>query len=179
MPSRRHRLSTPLVAAIVLLFAAGWFDGTVLRNLQRDVGRTFELEPALVIATLGHLAVAAGILVLAVLAWHSRSVAVGIAYLVAGSTAAFLAPINWHLAAQVNNAPAVMPEPASRFVSMIFTWQDGPLAAVATIGAGMLLIGLAVIGQPFFGRPAAAAAEPSVGSPNGGLGPEQAPVIDP
>jgi hypothetical protein len=143
------------------------------------VGRTFELEPALFVATLGHLAVAAGILVLAVLAWHSRSVAVGIAYALVGAIAAFLAPITWHLAAQVNNAPAVVPDPASRFISMIFTWQDGPLAAVATIGAGMLLIGLAVIGQPFSGRPAAAAAEPSVGSPNGGLGPEQVPVIDP
>jgi hypothetical protein len=166
------------VAAAVLLITAGWLDGTVLRGLQHDVGKTFEIEPALFAGALGHLGVAAGVLMLAVLAWHSRSVVVGIAYLLVGAFAAFLAPINWHLAAHLNDAPPVLPEPASRLVSMLFIWQEGPLGAVATIGAGMLLIGLAVIGRSFFGRTMPSAAGSQAGFNGGERLPEQAPITD-
>jgi hypothetical protein len=56
---------------------------------------------------------------------------------------------------------------------MLFIWQEGPLGAVATIGAGMLLIGLAVIGRSFFGRTMPAAAGSQAGFNGGERLPEQ------
>lgn len=97
--------------------------------------------------SLGSLAVVGVILLLGILAWRSKSGLVGMAYTLAGAFFMFLPVILWRYAAQINDAPPLLPPPAADVVSQIYTWSAGPLNAIETIGAGMFLIGLLVVGQ--------------------------------
>ena len=93
-----------------------------------------------------------GVLLLGVLAWRSQSALVGAVYLVVGAFFTFMLVILWKFAAEINGAPPLLPGPAADAVGQIYQWSYGPLNAVATIGAGMFLVGLLVVGRALRAR---------------------------
>jgi hypothetical protein len=150
--SKAGRAAVAVLAAAAVLWLAGWADGTVMRDIQQQEAATFDPTGLSLAYALGAVAVASGVLVLAVLAWRSRSALVGVAYLVVGGFFGFMPVINWWGAAQINGAPPVLPGPIADAVSQIYFWSNGPLNAVATVGAGMLLVGLLVVGRSIRAR---------------------------
>jgi hypothetical protein len=122
--------------------------------------------------SLGWLAAQASVLLLGVLAWRSRSVLVGVAYVVPGAFLAFLPAIVWRFAAEINGSPPVLPKPIANWVSQFYFSSNGPLGAVQLIGAGMLVIGLLVLGRAARDRSVAPVAEDGSVQP----GSEEAPA---
>ena len=140
------RAAMALVAAAAILMFAGWLDGQVFRDIERRQSVEFSITLITWALPFGYLAVAAGVLAVVILAWWARSILVGIAYAVVGAFFGFLVTINWQFAAEINGAPSVLPQPLATIVGRIWFWgAEGPLNALSTIGAGMLLAGLAII----------------------------------
>ena len=127
-----------------------------MRDIRQQEAATFDPTGLSLAYALGSVAVASGVLVLAVLAWRSRSALVGVAYLIVGGFFGFMPVINWWGAAQINGAPPVLPGPIADAVSQIYFWSNGPLNAIAMVGAGMflagLLVGLLVVGRSIRAR---------------------------
>ena len=143
--SRPVRAVMAILVAGAVLWLAGWLDGHVLHDMQRQIGVTFDVPGLALALSLGTLAAAGSVLLLAIIAWHTRFVVVGATYAVVGAFCAFLPWIEWQF------VPA-LPRPVADAVNQVFIWSDGPLGAVHTIGAGMLVVGLAVVGRSFRGR---------------------------
>ena len=139
----RFGIGVAVVAALILI--AGWFDGTVMRATQEQASRTFDLGPVLPIRVLGYLLIAGGSLAIGLVGWRLRSVGLAIVYIVGGAFFALIDTIVWKLAAQINDAPPVLPEPIALVVSHIYTWQVGLLNAVPILGAATLLAGVAML----------------------------------
>ena len=79
---------------------------------------------------------------------------------------AFFAALQWilvTLVVEINGAP-ILPRPIADGVQQIYVWAEGPLRAVETIGAGMAVIGVVVIGRSIERRWAGRAPEPLAGS---------------
>ena len=96
--------------------------------------------------SLGSILVAATVLLAGVLAWRAASVLVGLTYAIVGGFLVVLPWLVWNFAAQVNDAPPVLPEPLATVVSEIyFRTSGGPLNAVGTIGGAMLIAGVAAL----------------------------------
>ena len=113
---------------------------------------TFVLE-------VGQLAIAGAVVLLAVLAWRSRSVLVGSAYTVVGAFFLGLRLIVWLFATQVNNTPPVAPAPIPDLLGRLMFGTYGPLDAIAMVGAGMVIGGLLVLGRRLNDRLTARASE--------------------
>jgi hypothetical protein len=141
-----------LGAAAVALPVLAWLDGTVMRSVQRYASANFDIGPAAVVSALVSLAVAGTVLLLALLAWRSRSSVVGLAYVVVGTFFTFITWVLFTLAAGRNGAPPALPEPIATAISRLYVDSVGPLNAVIIVGAGMLLIGIAVIARAFRDR---------------------------
>ena len=159
--SRPSRVVIAILAAGAALYVGGWFDGTVMRDIQHQEDASFDPNGLALALSLGSLAVAGAVLLLGSLAWRSRSTLVGATYSSVGAVVAFLPVIVWRLAAQINNTPPVLPKPIADEVSQIYFWSNGPLNAMGTIGAGILVAGILVIGRSFRGRVASRTAESS------------------
>jgi hypothetical protein len=144
---RVTRIGVALLATAALLFVASWLDGTVMRDAQRQQASTFDLTPLLWWYSLGYLVTAAGVLAAGLVGWWARSLAAGIAFLVSGAFFALLEVINWQLAASVNSAPPVLPEPLARAVSQIYFWQSGPIGSMRIVGAAVFLVGILITGS--------------------------------
>jgi hypothetical protein len=110
--SKAGRAAVAVLAAAAVLWLAGWADGTVMRDIQQQEAATFDPTGLSLAYALGAVAVASGVLVLAVLAWRSRSALVGVAYLIVGGFFGFMPVINWWDAAQINEVPPVLPGPS-------------------------------------------------------------------
>jgi hypothetical protein len=115
-----------------------------MRETQAQVSRTFDVGPVLPIRALGYLLVAGGSLAIGAIAWRLRSLSLGIAYIVVGTFFAFLDTLTWKLAAEINGATPVLPQPVASSIADIYLWQNGLLNAVPIIGAATL-VGLAVV----------------------------------
>jgi hypothetical protein len=139
----RWGIGVGVVAALILV--AGWFDGTVMRDTQQQVSRTFDIGPALSIRALGYLLIGGGALVIGIVGWRLRSLSLGIVYVIFGAFFTLLDTIVWKLAARINDAPPVLPQPIAVAISHIYTWEVGPLSAVPILGAATLLVGLLVL----------------------------------
>ena len=113
--------------------------------MRRHAGATFDIGPLLPIRALGYFLVAGGSLAIAVVGWRARSLSLGFAYVVVGGFFTFLDTITWKLAAQINGAPAVLPEPVASAISKIYAWQTGLLNAVPILGAVTLLVGISML----------------------------------
>jgi hypothetical protein len=136
-----------LVAAGVVLLIVGWLDTVVLVGIQRRSEETFDISQVAWALPLGYLAVAAALLAIGLLARWVNSAFVGLAYALVGAFLTFLFPIEWQWAAAINGAAPFLPGPIASFVNEAYLrTEQGPLNAVAIIGAGMLLVGLANIG---------------------------------
>ena len=158
--SGSRRAAIPIVVAGAVLLLAGWLDGSVVRDIQAQAGAAFDPSGIVLAMSLGSLAVAGSVLLLGALAWRSRSALVGAAYALVGAFFAFQPVIVWRFAAQINDTPPVLPEPIAQAISQIYFWSDGPLDAVGTIGAGMMVAGIAVLGRAFRDRSVDREAEP-------------------
>ena len=175
-----HRLATFIVGVVVLvvlLVMTGWFDSVVVVAAKRENSRTFNLDPLLLVRSVGFVLTAGATLLVAVAGWRLRSIGLGIAYTLVGAFFTFLDAITWKLAAQINDAPPVLPEPVARAVNLFYPWEQGPLGATQIVGAGTLLVGIAVVASVLLGRvpPGVHAKErsstrlaPEAGAPAGG-----------
>lgn len=158
------RLGRELVAAAVALLdllIAHWFDAGVLADAWVRGSANFDHSSFWTLMPIAHLLTAAGVVALVLAAWWSRSLIVGVGYAIVGGIVVFLPAIFVAVAISVDGAPTLAPEPiATMLTTWFLTITTGETGAVSTLGAAMLLSGLAVIGAPL--RPSrATVAEPS------------------
>lgn len=126
-----------------MLVVAGWYDTTLMASVQRTEAATFDITQTTIALPVGYLLIAAGVLVISLLARWADSRLVDVVYLVVGAFLTLLFSFVWTLAASVNGAPPVLPDPLASFISQAYTTTEiGPLNAVAIIGAGLLLVGV-------------------------------------
>ncbi len=143
----RRWLVAALVALLTLLIGQ-WFDAGVLPDAVRRASTTFDPGPLFYLTPVAHLLTAAGVVALAVAAWRSRSLFVGVGYAVVGGFLVFLPALVWAFATSVNGAPTVAPEPIADTLGQWYTTlATGVTGAVFTLAGAMLLSGLAVIGS--------------------------------
>lgn len=160
MPDRSVRKLVALLGAAAVLGIAGWVDTVVILGIQRSSAQTFDVSQIAWALPFGYLTIAAAVLVIGLLARWAQSGLVGLVYALVGAFLAFLFPILWLWAAGVNGATPFLPEPIATFITEVYSnLEQGPLNAVAIIGAGMLLVGLATIGHALRHRAPAAPAE--------------------
>jgi hypothetical protein len=145
MMSKVGKRALALGAAAAVLVVMAWFDTTIVRDAAKQGALIFDHSQYALVAALGMILSAGAVLLLALLAWRSRSVAVGVIYALVGAYLAFQQWIWMDLAGQINGAPPVLPYPLDSAVNHILNATIGPLIAVGIIGAGMLVAGVAVI----------------------------------
>lgn len=147
---RLGRVLVAVAVALLALLVAQWFDAGVLADAQRQGSATFQLGSVFYLMTVAHLLTAAGVVALALAAWWSRSLIVGVGYAVFGGVLALLPALFQAFATGVNDAPPLAPEPiASTLTSWFLSASTGVTGSIFTLGAAMLLSGLAVIGSMF------------------------------
>ena len=147
--SRWLRFGLGAAVVGVVLVAGGSFDGTVMTATQKQASASFDIGPVLPISALGYLIIAGGSLAIAVAGWRLRSLGLAIAYVVVGAFFTFLDTITWKLAAQINDAPPVLPDPLPQAIGQIYFWQNGLLNADLIIGAATLIVGVAMLVATF------------------------------
>ncbi|MCJ7709956.1 MAG: hypothetical protein MUQ32_03915 [Chloroflexi bacterium] len=152
--SNARRTLVALAAAAIALVIVAWFDNTVMGDAQQQARSSGPSYLAMIVL-LGSLLVAGSVLLLGVLAWRSASVVVGLAYVVVGGFFAAQLWIWWNLAAGGNE---VLPEALAQALRNLFYWSTGgsSLNDVGTIGAGMLIAGIATLARWWRGRAVAA-----------------------
>jgi hypothetical protein len=144
--SRTGRTLVALAGAALVLIVATWFDNTVMRDALRRASAAFDMGGVGIVVAAASMLVAGSVLLVAVLAWRAASVVVGLAYAVVGGFLVMLPWIVWNFATQVNDTPPVLPEPLLSVVTEIsFRTGGGSLNAVGTIGAAMLIAGVAAL----------------------------------
>jgi hypothetical protein len=161
--SKAGRAAVAILVAAVVLWLAGWLDGTVMRDIGRQAAASFDNTGLELAYSLGAVAVAGSVLLLGVLAWRSHSALVGAAYILVGAFFAFMPVIVFPFAAQINGAPPLLPGPIADAVGQIYFSSYGPLNAIATVGAGMFVVGLLAVGRSIRARMVGRAAEPLMG----------------
>jgi hypothetical protein len=163
MATQLRRWLVAALVALLTLLIAHWFDAGVLTDAQLRAahpGLLFNFAPV------AHMLTAAGVVVLALAAWWSRSLLVGACYALVGGYLVFLPALYW--AFSVKNVistplvePGFWPQPiapqplwpqpiaAHPFASTLGDWylavSAGVTGAVFTLAAAMLLSGLVVI----------------------------------
>jgi hypothetical protein len=161
--SKAGRAAVAILVAAGVVWLAGWLDGTVMRDIGRQAAQSFDNTGLEVADSLGAVAVAGGVLLLGVLGWRSQSALVGAAYVLVGAFFAFMPVIVFPFAAQINGAPPLLPGPIADAVGQIYFSSYGPLNAIATVGAGMFVVGLLAVGRSIRARMVGRAAEPLTG----------------
>ena len=161
--SRTTSSVAALVVAGIALAAAAWFDATVINEAERHVAATFSFGNIGVLLSLGSIAVAGGCLLVAWLGVRAAAL-VGLAYAVIGGFFALLPWLVLNLGAVENGVPGVIPEAIASPISQLYARTLGPLNAVGTIGAAMLIAGIVAMVRSLRRRdvamPAAAPIEP-------------------
>lgn len=171
--SKTSRTLAALAAAAIVLVVAGWFDSTFARHAEAQANTAGDVYGFATIEALGSLLVAGSVLLLGVLAWRSASAVVGVAYVVVGGFLVALPWLFWNFALRAS--PPVLPEALALALRNLFYFtvggsdnmyflNGGPLNAVGTISAAMLIGGLAALGRWSQGR-AVVASHAEVGVP--------------
>lgn len=160
--SRTGKALVALAAAAIALVVMAWFDSTVLRDAVRQAQATFTSASVAPLFVLGSLLVAGAVLLLGALAWRAASLVVSLAYVVVGGFFVALWWVVWNLGSATNDAPPVLPEWFASALTSIWVSTTGQLNAVATIGAGMLIAGIAALVPWWRGRAAAFRADVAV-----------------
>ena len=154
MSSHRQRTVVAVLGTALVLLVAAWFDNVLMAAVRQTEGTTFDITQTAAALPVGYVLIAAGTLAILVLARRADSRLVDVAYVVAGGFLTFLFTLVWTLAATINGAPPVLPDPIASFIDEAFTTAEtGPLNAVAIIGAAMLVVGLADLGLALRRRP--------------------------
>jgi hypothetical protein len=115
----KRSLVAALIAAAVLL-VAHWFDAGVLVDAQRQAGHTYDPAPLMDLMVVAHVLTAAGAVALALVAWRSRSVLVGVGYVLVGGFLVCLPAIVWAFAVSVNGAAPLAPAPIAKTLNQWF-----------------------------------------------------------
>ena len=135
-----------LGAAIVLVVAA-WYDTDPDGSGHADQGSTFDVTQTKFALPVGYLIVATGVLIVALVTRRADSRLVDVVYVAVGGFLTLLFTLVWTLAATINGAPPVLPDPLASLMDQAYTTAEtGTLNAVAIIGAAMLVVGLADLG---------------------------------
>jgi len=146
MPSTLRRTLVAALVALLVLLIAHWFDAAVLVDAENRAGHSYDYGPLTDLIGIAHIVTAAGVLVIGLAGWRSRSLVVGIGYAIVGSFIVFLPALYWAFAVSDMGAPTVAPQPiASTLSSWDLTLATGVTGAVFTLGAAMLLSGIVVI----------------------------------
>lgn len=154
MSSHRARSVVAILGAVGMLMAAAWYDTNVLAAVIRTQGTTFDVTQTAIALPAGFILVAVGVFGVALLARGADSRVVDVVYALIGAFFAFLFTLMWTVAASVNDAPPVLPDPLPSFIGQTYTaTENGTLNAVAVIGAAMLVVGLANLGRALRRRP--------------------------
>lgn len=168
MGGRMGRTVVALLGAGAVLVVIGWFDTDVVRAVQRTQATTFDMTQSAIALPVGYLAIAGGILLIGLFARWADSRLVDVVYALGGAVLAFLFTLVWTVAVSVNGAPAVLPDPLPSWVGNLWTTaENGPLDAVAIVGAGMFLIGVSSLILALRARRPSAATSVSAVEPRG------------
>ena len=143
--SRTVRTLVALAGAALVIVAATWFDTVFLRDAAHHAQANFDSAGLGPVIAAGSMLVAGSVRLGGVLARRSASLIVSLAYAIAGGFLVALPWIVWNLASATNDAPPVLPEPLLSFVSEIYFRTAGSLNAAGTIGAAMLIAGVAAL----------------------------------
>ena len=149
------RALVALGAAAIGLAVMAWFDSTLLRDAMRAAQANFNSGSIAPLFVLGSLLTAGVVLLFGALAWRAASLVVAIAFVVVGG---FFAALPWlvlGLASITGDAAPVLPESLASSLTSIWLSTAGQLNAVATVGAGMLIAGIAALVPWSRGRKAA------------------------
>jgi hypothetical protein len=158
--SKAGRATIAILAAGAVLFLAGWFDTGVVQDIRQQEMATFDATRLSLALSIGSIVIMSAVFLLGVLAWRSRSALVGVVYVLLGASFAFLPVIIFGFTAQINDAPPVLPGPIVDVLTPIYSWVAGPLNTGVTIGAGIFVVGLLVVGRTLRARSAGGMAAP-------------------
>lgn len=150
--SKSGRALVALAVAAIVLVVAVWYDAGVLAEAELRGKATFDTGSTMILVSLGSFLVAGSVLLLARLAWNSRSMAVGVIYLVAGAFFAFLPWTFTSFTTYRNDVPPLLPDPLAKVLGDLYLAAVGPLNAVVIIGAGMAIGGVAAMAGSRRGR---------------------------
>ena len=170
MATQPRRWLVAALVALLTLLIAHWFDAGVLTDAQLRAahpGLLFNFGPV------AHMLTAAGVVVLALTAWWSRSLLVGACYALVGGFLVLLPAMYWAfdsvtyiwtlpgmqfpapgstplapppIAPDAIVRPSIVPQPiASTLGDWYLAVSAGVTGAVFTLAAAMLLSGLVVI----------------------------------
>ena len=140
MTVRLLRVVGAFLGAAVMLVGAAWFDTTTMSVSEAPTGFA-------IASTVGYVLSAAAILGVALLARWAASPLVDVGYALVGAFFAVLQALAFTLAASVNGAPPVLPDPLASFLSQAYVATEAGVAnVVALMGAGMLVVGATRIG---------------------------------
>ena len=140
MTVRLLRVVGAFLGAAAMLAVAAWFDTTMMSVSETPTGFAIALTVTYVLS-------AAAILALALLARWGASPLVDVGYALVGAFFAVLQGLAFTLAASVNGAPPVLPDPLASFLSQAYVATEaGVPNVVALMGAGMLVVGATRIG---------------------------------
>ncbi len=134
-----------IAAAAAALTVGAWYDVAFLSDALRSAHQRFDSASVTPLFAFGSVLVAGAVIALAALAWRSASSVVGIVFIVVG---AFFAALWWlwaWLTGSINGATPILPDPLVSVLSTIWIDTQGPLNAVSTIGAGMLIAGVVAL----------------------------------
>jgi hypothetical protein len=141
-----------IAVGVVLLVGISWFDADQLWYAQRQADAGINSAGYSLLWALGALAMSGSVLLMGALAWWSRSLVLGVVYVIVG-TIFVLTPV------LVFNSVA-MPEWLSQGFPGLLSISS-PLDAGITIGAGMLISGVIALWAWARTRRGAAASEPA------------------
>lgn len=125
-----------IALGVILLLGLTWFDADPLWYAQRQAGTNFDNAGYSLLWALGALAMSGSVLLIGALAWRSRSILLGVVYVIVGALFV-VTPV------LVLNS-VVMPDwLAEGFPGLLST--SSPLRAGTTVGAGMFVAGLVAL----------------------------------
>jgi hypothetical protein len=157
--SRTSKTLVALATAAIVLVLVAWFDNTLMSEARRHAAATFDVSGVGAMTALGSLLVAGSILLVGTLAWRAASVVVGLAYVLVGGFFVALPWLVWNLATTKNDVPPVLPEALASALGNIYFSTSGSLNGAGTIGAAMLIAGVATLARWWRGAATASRSE--------------------
>lgn len=117
-----------------------WFDSVFLADIRRNAQADFDSASYSLSFVVGAIGLAASVMVLAALAWWSRSSMVGIGYLLAG-TPLLLAPVLFL------NIGSALPVGLMNGLADLSLATSGPMSAGIVLGAASVLAGIVAVSR--------------------------------
>lgn len=134
--SSMSRAVAAIAVGLVLLLGLTWFDADPLWYAQRQATAHIDSAGYSLLWALGALAMSGSVLLMGALAWRSRSVLLGIVYVIVGAIFV-VTPV------LVFNSVALPDWLSQGFPGLLSI--DSPLDAGVTVGGGMFLAGLVAL----------------------------------